>query len=56
LLFFGADLRGAGAFSNFRISIPIFPILINDSTFGTTPLLRSGTKLGYAHLLLSENS
>jgi len=30
LLFFDAVLRGAGAFSNFRISIPIFPILIND--------------------------
>jgi hypothetical protein len=57
LLFFGADLRGAGAlFSNFRISIPIFPILVNDSTGFTTPLLRSGAKFGYARRLLGENS
>jgi hypothetical protein len=42
LLFFDDALRGAGAFSNFRISIPFFPILINDSTVGTAPLLRRG--------------
>ncbi len=53
LLFFGADLRGAGAFSNFRISIPIFPILINDSTSCTAPLLRKWGE-AWAYPLISQ--
>ena len=42
LLILRADLRGAGALSNFRSSIPIFPILVNDLLEVVHPRLALG--------------